>query len=106
MPSDGNKHHILAMSEVKSATTEATTEATTNPLEERRLALEERKAQQDYEVKTLELSLDYVDWIARGAKPADLPVQQPPSSNWWSISRPRRRSASPFRRRCSPALMR
>jgi putative ABC transport system substrate-binding protein len=38
------------------------------------------------------LVADYVDQIAKGAKPADLPVQQPTSLNWSSISRPPRRS--------------
>jgi hypothetical protein len=42
-------------------------EVTTDSLEERRLALEERKAQQDYEIKMLELSLKRVEsgWLAR-----------------------------------------
>jgi len=40
----------------------------------------------------------------RGARPADIPVEQPPNSSWSSISRPPRRSASscPHRSCCAP----
>jgi ABC-type uncharacterized transport system substrate-binding protein len=48
------------------------------------------------------LAADYVDRIARGAMPTELPVEQNLSSS--SISRPRRRSASKYRQRfsCAP----
>ena len=36
--------------------------------------------------------------LLRGVKPADLPVDSRPSSNWSSTSRPRRRSVSTYRR--------
>ena len=44
----------------------------------------------------------YAGRILKGVKPADLPVIQSTNLGWSLTSKPPRRSASPFRRACSP----
>ena len=48
-------------------------------------------------------SASYVDRILKGTKPADCQCRRRSNSSWRSTSRPRRRSASKFRRRCLPS---